>query len=80
MKKLLFFASFFRNISKTAETIFLKNKFERNYGVLLYKKAIITEHRKNEILLLIDINDFVKTNLLTSTLLNFLYALAHKLV
>ena len=40
-----FFASFFRNISKTTETI-MNKKIGRNDGVLVYKKAVITEHQK----------------------------------
>ena len=43
-----FFPSFFRNNSKTAETLLIK-KIERNHGILLYKKALISEHRKNYI-------------------------------
>ena len=45
---MVFFASFFRNISKTAETILIK-KIERNHGISVYKKALISEHRKNYI-------------------------------
>ena len=58
-KKCCFFASFFRNISKTAENIFKKKKKknERNHGVLVYKKAPISEHCKNYILR--DINYFL---------------------
>ena len=41
-----FFALFFRNISKTAETILIK-KIGRNQGVLVYVKAQISEHRKD---------------------------------
>ena len=40
------------------------------------KKALMTEHRKSYILR--DINDFVK--MFVSTLRNFVYALAQKLV
>ena len=43
-----FFASLFQNISKTAETILLK-KIKQNHGVLIYKKALMCEHRKNYI-------------------------------
>ena len=39
---------FFRNISKTAETILIK-KIGRNHGISVYKKALINEHRKNYI-------------------------------
>ena len=49
MKKVLFFfCSFFGNISKTAETILIK-KIGQNHGVSVYKKALISEHRKNYI-------------------------------
>ena len=47
-KCVFFFASFFRNISKTAETILIK-KIRRNHGISVYKKALIGEHRKNYI-------------------------------
>ena len=59
MKKVFFFPSFFQNISKTAETILIK-KIGRNHGILVYKKALINEHRKNDIFR--DINYFVKMN------------------
>ena len=48
MKKVFFVASFFRNISKTAETILIK-KIGRNPGISVYKKALISKHRKNYI-------------------------------
>ena len=48
MKKLFFFASIFRNISKTAETILTK-KIGQSHGISVYKKALISEHRKNYI-------------------------------
>ena len=70
MKK-VFFASFFRNISKTAKTFFDK-KNEQNHGVFVYKKALVSEYRKNYI------NCFVKMSVSTSP--NFVYALAPKLV
>ena len=57
MKKVIFFPSLFRNISKTAETILIK-KFGRNHGISVYKKALICEHRKNYIFR--DNNCFVK--------------------
>ena len=41
-----FMLLFFRNISKTAETILIK-KIGRNHGVLVYKKALMSEHREN---------------------------------
>ena len=40
------FLLFFRNISKTAETILIK-KIGRNHGITVYKKSLISEHRKN---------------------------------
>ena len=43
-----FFPYFFRNISKTTETILIK-KIGRNHGISVYKKALISEHRKNYI-------------------------------
>ena len=48
MKKVLLFSSFSQNISKTAETILIK-KIERNRDGLVYKKALMSEHRKNNI-------------------------------
>ena len=46
MKKVVFLVLFFsRNISKTAETILIK-KIGRNQGISVYKKALISEHRK----------------------------------
>ena len=47
MKKSGFFPSFFRNISKTTETILIK-KIGQNHGISVYKKAL-SEHRKNYI-------------------------------
>ena len=38
---------FFGNISKTAEIILIK-KIEKTHGVLVYKKALISEHREND--------------------------------
>ena len=58
-----------------AQTILFK-KIEQNHGAFLYKKSLLTEHRKNYILL--DKNNFVK--MFVSTLTNFVYALAQKLV
>ena len=40
-----FVASFFRNISKTAETILIK-KIGWNHGISVYKKVLISEHGK----------------------------------
>ena len=57
-----FFASFFRNISKTAKIIMIK-KIMQNQGILAYKKALISEHRKNCIFR--DINCFVKMSVST---------------
>ena len=56
MKK-VFFASFFRNISKTAKTNLIK-KIGQNHGISVYKKALISKHRKNYIFR--DNNCFVK--------------------
>ena len=53
----VFFTTFFRNISKTAETILIK-KIGRNHGISVYKKALISEHRKDYIFR--DNNCFVK--------------------
>ena len=50
------FASFFRNILKTAETILIK-KIEQNHDVVVYKKALMGEDRKNYIFR--DINCFL---------------------
>ena len=63
-----FFASFFRNISKTAETILIK-KIGRNHiyiGISLYKKALISELRKNYIF---RDNCFVKMSVSCSVIL-----------
>ena len=51
-----FLLLFFRNISKTAETILIK-KIGRNHGISIYKKALC-EHGKNYIFQ--DNNCFVK--------------------
>ena len=74
-----FFASFFQNISKTAETILIK-KIGRNHGNSVHKKALISEHKKNYIFR--DINYFVKmsVSLLVCTLPIFVDELAQKLV
>ena len=69
----VFFASFFRNISKTAVTILIK-KIKRNHGFLVYKKALMNEHRKNyiyEILIILSKCLLVRF----STLPNFVYAM-----
>ena len=49
---------------------------EQNHGILVHKKALISEDRKNYILR--DINYFVKIVYLY--VFNFVYALAQKLV
>ena len=69
-KSVDFFASFFRNTSKTAETILIK-KIGRIHGFSVYKKALISEHEKNYIFR--DNNCFVKmsVSVLVCTLLNF---------
>ena len=46
MKKSIFFSWVFRNISKTTETILIK-KIEQTRGALVYKKVLMSEHRKN---------------------------------
>ena len=54
-----FFASFFRNISKTTETtLYFDKKSDRNHGISVYKKVLISEHRKNYIFR--DNNCFIK--------------------
>ena len=79
MKKSGFFPSFFRNISKTAETILIK-KIGRNHGISVYKKALISKHQKNYIFR--DNNCFVKMSVgqLVRTLPIVVVALAQKLV
>ena len=78
-----FFASFFRNISKTGGTILIK-KIGRNYGNSVYKKALISEHIKNYIFR--DNNCFVKmsisllVSLLVCALPIFVEELAQKIV
>ena len=67
MKKVGFFPSFFRNISKTAENILIK-KIELSQGISLYKKALISEHRKNYIFR--DNNCFVKMSVSLSVWLS----------
>ena len=47
MKQSVFFLLFFRNISKTAETILIKKI--GHHDISVYKKALISEHRKNYI-------------------------------
>ena len=66
-----FFASFFRNISKTAETILIK-QIGRNHSTSVYKKALVSEHRKNYIFR--DNNCFVKmsvSRLVSTNVTNF---------
>ena len=48
-KSVFFLPSFFRNISKTAETILIKKKklAETMHDISVYKKSLISEHRKN---------------------------------
>ena len=72
-----FFPSY--NISKTAKTILIK-KIGRNHSISIYKKPLISEHRKNYIFQ--DNNSFVKmsVSLLVITLSIFVDALAQKLV
>ena len=47
-EKGVFIASFFRNISKAVETILIK-KIGRNHVISVYKKDLMSEHRKNYI-------------------------------
>ena len=47
-EKSVFLLLFFRNILKTAETILIK-KIKRNHDMSVYKKALISELRKNYI-------------------------------
>ena len=54
-----FFVLFFRNILQTDEKILIKKN-----GVLAYKKARLSEHRKNYVLR--DIDYFVKMSVSTS--------------
>ena len=56
-EKSVVFSSFFRIISKTAQTILIK-KIRRNHSISFFKKALISEHRKNYIFR--DNNCFVK--------------------
>ena len=50
-----FFASYFQNILKTAQTILIKKKnIERNHGVLVFKKAYKVINDKNYILRIIN--------------------------
>ena len=76
-EKSVFLASFFRNISKTAETILIK-KIGRNHGISNYKKVLISEHRKNYIFR--DSNCFVKmsVSLLVCAIAIFVDDLAQK--
>ena len=55
-KSVFFFVSFFRNISKTTETILIK-KIEKNHGVSVYKKSLMSKHPKKKIFQ--DINCFI---------------------
>ena len=75
-KKCFFFLLFFRNISKTAETILIK-KIERNHGISIYKKALISKHRK---IIFYDIIIVLSKCLLVCALPNFVDELAQKLV
>ena len=69
------FSSFFRNISKTAETILIK-KIGRNHGISIDKKALISEHRTNYIFR--DNNCFVKMSV--SLLVSLLRWVNHDLM
>ena len=75
-KKYFFFASLFENISNTAETILIK-KIEQNHGVLVYKKVLMSEHRK---IIFFEILIVLSKCLLVHTFQIFVYALDQKLV
>ena len=50
LKKCCFFTSFFSKYLKSGWDYFdKKKKIGRNHGLLVYKKALISEHRKNYI-------------------------------
>ena len=73
-KRVFFLAPFFRNISKTTETILIK-KIGRTQGISVYKKALISGHQKNYIFR--NNNCFVKmsVSLLVSKLVSQLVSL-----
>ena len=59
--KIFFFFFFwlrFFEIFQKRQTIFIKKKIEQNHDVLVYKKDLVTKHRKSYIFR--DINCFVK--------------------
>ena len=78
-KKCCLFCLVFSKYLKNDWNYFEKKKIERNHDVLVYKKALMSEQRKNYVLR--DINDFVKMSVCTlvCTLPNSVYALAQKL-
>ena len=61
-KSVDFFCFVFSKFSKTAETILIR-KIERKHGISVYKKALMSEHRKNYIFG--DNNCFVKMSVST---------------
>ena len=70
--------AFFRNISKTVETILVKK-----IGISVYKKDLISEHRKNYIFrdnCFVQMSVSLLVSLLFSALPNFVDELAQKLV
>ena len=69
-EKRFFLLLFFQNISKTAATTLIK-KIGQNHGISVYKKVLISEHRKNYIFR--DNSCFAKmsVSLLVCTLPNF---------
>ena len=74
-----FFPSFFQNISKTDENILIK-KFGRSHNISVYKKALISEHRKNYIFRDNNCFDKMSVSLLVRTLPIFVDELAQKVV
>ena len=64
MKKVLFFLlRFFEIFQNCLKVLYFDKKIEQNHGVLVYKKALKSEHRKHYILR--DINYFVKMSVST---------------
>ena len=78
MKKVFFihFSKYLKNGGNYFDKKKKKKKKYINHGVLVYKKALMSEHLKNYIFR--DINCFVKMSL--GMITNFVYALTQKLV
>ena len=75
-----FFASFFRNILKNGWNILIK-KIRRNHGISVYKKALVSEHRKIIFFEIITVLSKCRlVSLLVSMLRIFVDALAQKLL